>query len=80
MLEEISVCILHPSNFTTIIIKSVDFSAEVRISGDTTFIFFSASLAFLRCLVRSSFACQVLLGMLELELLQEWLLQGIEAS
>ena len=32
MLEEISVCILHPSNFTTIIIKSVDFSAEVRIS------------------------------------------------
>ena len=32
MLEEISVCILHPSKFTTLIIKSVDFSAEVRIS------------------------------------------------
>ena len=80
MLEEISVCILHPSKFTTLIIKSVDFSAEVRISGDTTFICFSASLAFLRCLVRSSLACQVLLGMLELELLQEWLLQVIKAS
>ena len=80
MLEEISVCILHPSKFTTLIIKSVDFSAEVRISGDTTFICFSASLAFLRCLVRSSLACQFLLDMLERELLQEWLMQVIKAS
>ena len=80
MLEEISVCILHPSKFTTLIIKSVDCVAEVRISEDTTFICFSASLALLRCLVRSSLACQVLRGMLELELLQEWLLQVIEAS
>ena len=32
MLEEISVCILHPSKFTTLIIESVDYSAEVRIS------------------------------------------------